>query len=60
MYHIQKEDTRMSLMGKMGDWQVSSLPFKVYEGDAVHAFTFPYKWELSLIQGSFFKKFSRQ
>lgn len=40
MYHIQKEDTRMSLMGKMGDWQVRSFPYKVYEGDEGARFYF--------------------
>lgn len=41
MYHIQKEDTRMSLMGKMGDWQVRFIRY--YEGDEGERFTFVYK-----------------
>ncbi len=58
MYHIQKEDTRMSLMGKMGDWQVRFIRY--YEGDEGARFTFVYKWELSLLHGSFSERFSRQ
>lgn len=38
MYHIQKEDTKMSLIGRMGDWQVRSLPYTVH--GVVNAFTF--------------------